>query len=269
MARLLRLHTATGPRYARERPDGTRCFIEGDPLGAFRDTSEAAPADAPVLAPIAPPVVLCIGLNYRAHAQETGARIPEHPVLFMKSPAAVIGPGVPVEIPRQAASTKVDYECELAVVIARRCRNVSAAQALDYVAGYTCANDVSARDWQMEWGGGQFCRGKTFDTFCPLGPALVTREDIPDPNALAIRTVLNGETMQSSNTRDMIFDVRTLVSFLSASTTLPPGTLILTGTPSGVGVARQPQVFLRPGDEVSVEIEGIGSLTNPVTEERA
>ena len=217
MARLLRLHTESGPRYASEAADGTRRWIDGDPLGAFRVTDQTAPADAPVLAPVAAPVVLCIGLNYRAHAQETGARIPEFPVLFMKPPGAVIGPGTPIELPRTAASTKVDYECELAVVIGRTARNVSTDQALEYVAGYTCANDVSARDWQMEWGGGQFCRGKSFDTFCPLGPVLVTADEIPDPNALRIRTVLNGQTLQDSNTRDMIFDVRSLVSFLSGS----------------------------------------------------
>ena len=161
----------------------------------------------------------------------------------------------------------MDYECELAVVIGRTARNVSTDQALEYVAGYTCANDVSARDWQMEWGGGQFCRGKSFDTFCPLGPVLVTADEIPDPNALRIRTVLNGQTLQDSNTRDMIFDVRSLVSFLSASTTLVPGTVILTGTPSGVGVARSPQVFLGAGDTVSIEIESIGTLINPVIDE--
>lgn len=267
MARLVRLHTPQGPRYAREMPDGSCRWIDGDPLGQFTTTDQAAPPDAPRLAPIDPPAVFCIGLNYRAHAAETGAKIPQFPVLFMKAVTAVIGPGTPIELPRKAGSAKVDFECELAVVIGRRTRNVAPEQALDCVAGYTCANDVSARDWQMEWGGGQFCRGKTFDTFCPLGPVLVTAPDIPDPNALAIRTLLNGETMQSSNTRDMIFDVRTLVSFLSASTTLLPGTVILTGTPSGVGVARQPPVFMRAGDTVSIEIEGIGTLTNPVIDE--
>jgi 2-keto-4-pentenoate hydratase/2-oxohepta-3-ene-1,7-dioic acid hydratase in catechol pathway len=142
---------------------------------------------------------------------------------------------------------------------------VRASDALDYVLGYTCANDVSARDWQMEWGGGQFCRGKSFDTFCPLGPVLVTADEIPDPNALDIRTVLNGQTVQSANTSDMIFDVPTLIEFLSADCTLEPGSVILTGTPSGVGAARTPPLWMQPGDEVRVEIDGIGVLRNPLT----
>jgi 2-keto-4-pentenoate hydratase/2-oxohepta-3-ene-1,7-dioic acid hydratase in catechol pathway len=163
----------------------------------------------------------------------------------------------------------VDYECELAVVIGRAARNVSRGEALDYVLGYTCANDVSARDWQKAGGGGQWCRGKTFDTFCPLGPVLVTPDTIRDPNALAIRTRLNGQIVQDCNTSDMIFDVPTLIAFLSGSTTLFPGTVILTGTPHGVGMARNPPVWLQDGDTVTVEIEGIGALTNPVRREPA
>jgi 2-keto-4-pentenoate hydratase/2-oxohepta-3-ene-1,7-dioic acid hydratase in catechol pathway len=144
---------------------------------------------------------------------------------------------------------------------------VSRDRALDHVLGYTCANDVSARDWQIRNGGGQWCRGKTFDTFAPLGPCLVTRDEIPNPNALAIATILNGERVQSSNTADMIFDVPRLIEFLSGSTTLLPGTVILTGTPQGVGMARKPPRWLAPGDVVTVEIEGIGQLTNPVVAE--
>ena len=147
------------------------------------------------------------------------------------------------------------------------CQECRRADALEYVLGYTCANDVSARDWQKKWGGGQWCRGKTFDTFCPLGPCLVTADEIPNPNALGIKTVFNGEAMQDWNTDDMIFDVPTLIEFLSGSTTLLPGTVILTGTPHGVGMARKPPVWLQPGDTVTVEIEGIGELTNPVEEE--
>jgi 2-keto-4-pentenoate hydratase/2-oxohepta-3-ene-1,7-dioic acid hydratase in catechol pathway len=158
----------------------------------------------------------------------------------------------------------VDYECELAVVIGRACKNVSKANALDYVLGYTCCNDVSARDWQLKRGGGQWCRGKTFDTFSPMGPCLVTCDEIPDPQTLSIRTVLNGEVMQDWRTDDMIFDVATLIEFLSGSTTLLPGTVILTGTPQGVGMARKPPRWLNAGDVVSVEIEKIGTLTNPV-----
>ena len=161
----------------------------------------------------------------------------------------------------------MDYECELAVVIGKAAKNVSKEKALDYVLGYTCANDVSARDWQRTFGGSQWCRGKTFDTFCPLGPVLVTADEIPNPNQLAIKTILNGKTMQDLNTNDMIFDVPTLISFLSGSTTLLPGTVILTGTPQGVGMAMNPPVWLKSGDVVTIEIEKIGSLTNPVVDE--
>jgi 2-keto-4-pentenoate hydratase/2-oxohepta-3-ene-1,7-dioic acid hydratase in catechol pathway len=220
-----------------------------------------------LLAPVVPAVFFCIGLNYRRHAEESGAAIPAFPVVFMKSPVAAQDPGGPIVLPTRLKSTEVDYECELAVVIGRRCKNVDRAQALEYVLGYTCANDISARDWQGKWGGSQWCRGKTFDTFAPLGPRLVTTDEIPDPNHLAIRTILNHQTMQESNTADMIFDVPTLIEFLSGSTTLLPGTVILTGTPSGVGAARRPPVFLKAGDSITVEIEKIGALVNPVAEE--
>ena len=224
---------------------------------------------AKLLAPIEPTAIICIGLNYRRHAQETNAKIPQFPVVFFKGPNTVQHPGQPILLPTHLKSDEVDYECELAVVIGRRCKNVSRAAALDHVLGYTCANDVSARDWQKERGGGQWCRGKSFDTFCPLGPCLVTRDEIPNPNALAIRTVVSGEALQDCNTSDMIFDVPTLIEFLSGSTTLLPGTVILTGTPHGVGMARTPPRWLRPGDSVSVEIERIGTLTNPVAAEPA
>ena len=208
-----------------------------------------------------------VGLNYRAHAEETGMEIPKNPMVFMKAPTASQNPGDPIVIPRFLRSDKVDYEGELGVVIGRPCKNVSPADALSHVLGYTCANDVSARDWQKEKGGGQFCRGKTFDTFCPVGPCLTTADEITDPSKLTLRTYLNDEKVQESKTDDLIFDVPALISFLSGSTTLLPGTLILTGTPSGVGEARDPKRFLVPGDEVTVEIEGIGLLTNPVVEE--
>jgi 2-keto-4-pentenoate hydratase/2-oxohepta-3-ene-1,7-dioic acid hydratase in catechol pathway len=155
----------------------------------------------------------------------------------------------------------------LAVVIGRRCKNVARADALDCVLGYTCGNDVSARDWQKQFGGSQWCRGKTFDTFAPLGPCLVTRDEIPDPSGLRLRTLLNGAVMQDANTREMIFDVPALIEFLSGSMTLLPGTVILTGTPDGVGMARTPPVWLKPGDTITVDIEGIGQLTNPVRSE--
>jgi 2-keto-4-pentenoate hydratase/2-oxohepta-3-ene-1,7-dioic acid hydratase in catechol pathway len=254
--------------YGRLHNDGRVTRLDGDLFGRFEDTG--APADVhKLLAPVVPADIFCIGLNYRKHAEEGKQSIPEQPVLFMKASSAVQNPGDPVVLPRKLRSDAVDYECELAVIIGRECRNVTRDQALQYVLGYTCANDVSARDWQLKWGGGQWCRGKTFATFCPLGPCLVTPDEIPNPNALGIRTVLNGQTMQDWTTSDMIFDVPTLIEFLSGSTILSPGTVILTGTPHGVGGARKPPVFLQPGDEVTIEIEGIGRLTNPVVEEQS
>lgn len=219
------------------------------------------------LTPIDFRCIYAIGLNYRAHAEETGLEIPKYPMVFMKAPTAAQNPGDPIVLPRYLRSDKVDYEAELGVVIGRPCKNVKPEEALSYVLGYVCANDVSARDWQKEKGGGQFCRGKTFDTFCPVGPCLATADEIPDPSKLTIRSFVNEEKMQESGTDDMIFDVPTLISFLSGSTTLLPGTLILTGTPSGVGEARNPKRYLVPGDEVTVEIDGLGILTNPVVEE--
>jgi 2-keto-4-pentenoate hydratase/2-oxohepta-3-ene-1,7-dioic acid hydratase in catechol pathway len=220
-----------------------------------------------ILAPIEPKTIYGIGLNYRKHAEETGARIPEHPVVFLKSPTSVQNPGGPIILPRHLRSDQVDFEVELAVVIGYVCKNVSRTEAMNYVLGYTIANDVSARDWQKMWGGSQWCRGKTFDTFCPLGPALITPDELKNPNDLAMCTRVNGVTMQQSNTRDMIFPIDELIAFLSGSTTLEPGTLILTGTPEGVGMGRKPPVYLKPGDVVEVEIEGIGILSNPVREE--
>lgn len=251
----------------RQHDDGKVTRITGDLFGEFRDTGEMV-AVARLLAPVAPADFFCIGLNYAKHAAESKKELPEFPMLFMKSSAAINNPGDPIVLPRALRSDKVDYEAELAVVIGKNCKNVKREHALDYVLGYTCANDVSARDWQNTWGGGQFCRGKTFDTFAPLGPCLVTRDEIPNPNDLKIRLVLNGQVMQDASTDDMIFDVPRLIEFLSGSTTLRAGTVILTGTPSGVGSARKPPVFMQPGDSVSVEIEKIGTLTNPVEEEK-
>ncbi len=223
---------------------------------------------AQLLAPVVPTMIWCIGLNYRRHAAESNLAVPQRPVLFAKGPNTLQDPGGPIVIPRALASDQVDYECELAVVIGKAAKNVSPERALEYVLGYTCANDVSARDWQIQWGGSQWCRGKTFDTFCPLGPCLVTRDEIPNPNALKIATILGGERVQDWSTDDMIFSVAQLVSFLSGSSTLLPGTVILTGTPHGVGMAAKPPRWLKPGDEVTIAIEGIGELTNPVVAER-
>jgi 2-keto-4-pentenoate hydratase/2-oxohepta-3-ene-1,7-dioic acid hydratase in catechol pathway len=252
--------------YGSEQGDGSIRRIDGDIFGSFTVTSEGAQVRKR-LAPVEPTGILAIGLNYRHHAEETHAKIPEYPVLFMKSASAVQNPGDPIEIPTHLASSEVDYECELAVVIGKTCKNVTRERALDYVLGYTCANDVSARDWQIRMGGSQWCRGKTFDTFAPLGPCLVTRDEIPNPNNLHIATILNGERMQDWTTSDMIFDVPRLIEFLSGSTTLVAGTVIMTGTPQGVGMARKPPRWLAAGDVVTVEIESIGRLTNPVVAE--
>lgn len=242
-------------------------LINGSIYDAFEISDQMMSVDK-LLAPIQPSQILCIGLNYRHHAKESGASIPQYPILFSKGINTLQNPGDPIEIPRKLASQEVDYEVELAVVIGKPCKNVARENALDFVLGYTCANDVSARDWQLKFGGGQWCRGKTFDTFSPMGPCLVLKDEIPDPNNLALKTVLNGKTMQDWNTRDMIFDVPALIEFLSGSTTLPAGTVILTGTPHGVGMAMKPPVWLKPGDQVEVEIEGIGKLSNSVVLEK-
>ena len=266
--KLVRYQDAAGQiHFGSRREDGQVTRIEGDLFSAFKDTGEVAGV-AKELAPLDPRDIICIGLNYRRHAAEGNNPIPEYPVVFMKNIGTVQNPGDPIILPRKLRSDAVDYECELAVIIGRECYNVSKENALDYVLGYTCANDVSARDWQIKKGGSQWCRGKTFATFCPLGPWIVTSDEIPNPNELSIKTVLNGETMQDWNTNDMIFDVPTLIEFLSGSTKLLPGTVILTGTPHGVGGARNPPVFLKHGDSVTIDIGSIGSLTNPVIDEQ-
>jgi 2-keto-4-pentenoate hydratase/2-oxohepta-3-ene-1,7-dioic acid hydratase in catechol pathway len=217
------------------------------------------------LAPVAPENIFCIGLNYGAHAEETGAKTTENPVVFMKPSTALNHPELPIILPKACRyGPEVDYEAELAVVIGKRAKDVPVEKALDYVLGYTCGNDVSARRWQKHGGGGQWVRGKSFDGFCPLGPVLVTADEVPDPQSLDLRCILNNEVMQEGNTIDMIFPVAELIAFLSEDTTLLPGTVIMTGTPPGVGFARDPQLFLKDGDTVEVEIEGIGRLVNPV-----
>ena len=250
-------------RHASLQPDGTALELDGDIYGAPTVSSRSAHV-AKLLAPVVPTAILGVGLNYRRHAEEGSMKIPEYPVLFVKGVNTLQNPEDPIELPTHLASTEVDYECELAVVIGRRCKNVGRKNALDYVLGYTCANDVSARDWQLQKGGGQWCRGKFFDTFAPLGPCLATPASIPDPNDLRIKTILNGQVMQDWTTSDMIFPIPVLIEFLSASTTLLPGTVILTGTPHGVGMAQKPPRWLVSGDTVTIEIENIGQLTNPV-----
>ncbi len=221
--------------------------------------------DARLHAPVPRPgKVICIGLNYEDHAEETGAPIPEKPIVFAKFANSVIGPGDPIVIP--PITQQVDYEAELAVVIGKTARNVPESEAMDHVYGYTNANDVSARDIQLGEGG-QWTRGKAIDTFCPLGPYLVTRDEVPDPQSLSIRCTLNGEVVQDGTTDKMIFPVSELVAFLSTGMTLEPGDVIITGTPPGVGMARDPQLWMKQGDRVTVEVEGLGALTNPVQAE--
>ncbi len=207
-----------------------------------------------------PGKIICVGLNYRDHAEEQGTALPEAPLLFAKWQNALIGPGEPIVIP--PIVTKCDYEAELGVVIGARVRDVSAENALEAVAGYICVNDVSARD--LQFADGQWTRGKSPDTFCPVGPRLVSRVDVPDPQNLAIRAILNGETMQESTTANMVFGVADLIAYITRTITLEPGDLIATGTPAGVGAFRDPPVFMQPGDEITIEVEGLGSLTNPV-----
>ena len=261
--KILRHLTPHGPAYAALQPDNTAHEITGDILGAFRVTDRVVVLGKR-LAPVVPACVIGVGLNYAKHAAEGGKPPPDRPMWFMKLPGAVQHPDSPILLPLHQPTTKADYEAELAIVFGRTARNISRAEALHYVLGYTCANDVSARDWQRDFGGGQFCHAKSFDTFCPLGPVLVTPDEIPNPNALRIRSILNDATMQDSSTADMIFDVATLIEFLTADKTLPAGTVILTGTPEGVGFARKPPVWLQSGDTISIEIESIGTLTNTV-----
>ena len=256
------------PRLGIRHADGTAELISGQSwFEPWRPTGRRVEMGR-ILAPLRPSVILCIGLNFRAHAQETGQPIPEHPVLFMKSPWVTQDPGAPILIPTRLPSTQVDYEAELVVILGRDCKNATRQNALSHVLGYTCGNDVTARDWQKSFGGNQWCRGKSFDTFAPLGPCIVTPDAIPDPQALTLKAIVNGETRQCSSTADHIFSVIDLIVFLSGSTTLPAGAAIFTGTPSGAGFAMTPPRFLKPGDTVTISIDRIGDLTNPVALER-
>ena len=207
-----------------------------------------------------PGKIICVGLNYRDHAEEQGIDLPTAPLLFAKWGNTLIGPGDPIAIP--PIVTKCDYEAELGVVIGERVYGASAENALEAVAGYICVNDVSARD--LQFADGQWTRGKSPDTFCPVGPALVPRDQIADPQDLPIRAILNGETVQESTTGNMVFGVAEIIEYVTRTITLEPGDLIATGTPAGVGVFRKPPLFMKPGDEITIEIDGIGSLTNPV-----
>jgi 2-keto-4-pentenoate hydratase/2-oxohepta-3-ene-1,7-dioic acid hydratase in catechol pathway len=206
-----------------------------------------------------PQKIICIGLNYRDHAEESKSELPDRPLLFAKWPNTLIGPGDPIRLP--AITERVDYEAELGVVIDRRASRVSADDALDFVRGYVVANDVSARD--LQFSDKQWVRGKSLDSFLPVGE-LVPARDVPDPQSLPIRAILNGKTMQDSNTSNMVFGVAELIAFITQAITLEPGDLIMTGTPAGVGIFRDPPVLLKPGDEITIEIDGVGSITNPV-----
>ncbi|MFH1084448.1 MAG: fumarylacetoacetate hydrolase family protein [Chloroflexota bacterium] len=264
MARIARCRLPNGQvRYGLVGAAGNYDLIEGDVCGDWWVKGQVVAKEAVrLLPPVDPPNVIAIGLNYRAHAHESRMAIPERPVIFLKATTAVIGPEEPVSLPK-AAPNEVDYECELAIVMGKRAKNVSEAEAFDYVLGYTCGNDVSARDCQIRLDA-QWARGKSFDTFAPLGPWLQTELD---PDNAPIRTRLNGAVMQESNTNDLIFSCRQLISYVSHAMTLLPGTVIMTGTPSGVGFARKPPVFLRAGDVVEIEIDGIGTLRNAVVAE--
>ena len=214
-----------------------------------------------LLPPVPPPEkIICIGLNYRDHAIETGSEIPSEPIVFSKFGTALVGHGDAIVLPRIA--DEVDYEAELVVVIGKTVRHVAVADAMDFVFGYTCGHDVSARDWQKGRPGGQWLLGKSFDTFAPVGPCVVTKDEIPDPGNVRVQFHLNGQTVQESTTAQLIFNIPTLISHLSSIMTLKPGDLIFTGTPPGVGAAKTPPVFLEPGDDCVVEITGIGRLSN-------
>jgi 2-keto-4-pentenoate hydratase/2-oxohepta-3-ene-1,7-dioic acid hydratase in catechol pathway len=238
-------------------------LIEGDVFASWEATSKTVSLEqVKLLAPVTPPNILAIGLNYREHARESDMAAPERPILFIKANTALNNPNDNIVLPKMAPD-EVDYECEIVIVIGKKAHNVSQAEAFNYVLGYTCGNDVSARDCQTRLDK-QWARGKSFDTFAPLGPWIETEMD---PDNAGIRTRLNGKVMQDWNTNDMIFSCRELIAYLSQCMTLLPGTVIMTGTPSGVGFARKPPVFLRPGDVVEIEIDGIGVLRNAVVAE--
>ena len=257
-------------------PANVRQLLEIEPaeraaaIGAVLQKKDAVRYDAAKVkfhAPVIDPhKIVCVGLNYKDHAEESGAAIPKEPVLFSKYATALIGHGDNIVLPK--VSSKVDYEAELVIVIGKRGRHVSPENAANYIAGYTVGHDVSARDWQLEKDGKQWMAGKTFDTFAPCGPVIVTSDDVPDPHALPISLRLNGQVMQNSNTDQMIFRSNAIVSYISQVFTIEPGDIIFTGTPPGVGIARKPNpVWLKAGDVVEVEIQGLGVLRNSVVGE--
>jgi len=248
-------------------------LIRGGPAAQARAQAWVAEAPADAIAPLEsvrllaplphPPKIICVGLNYKDHAEESKMQLPSVPTIFAKFPTAVVGPEANIVLPKASAQT--DYEAEFAFVIGEGGRHIPASAWRQHVFGYTILNDVSARDYQMATS--QWMMGKTFDTFAPMGPSIVTADEIADPHALDISLTLNGKQMQKSNTRNLIFRVPELIAFLSSVFTLEPGDVVSTGTPSGVGFARKPPVYLQPGDEVVVRVEGLGELRNPVVAE--
>lgn len=282
--RLVTVRTDRGPRACGEWQGRYVDLVDADPtlpatvkgllaLGAegLRRAGEALergattydPATAEHLAPVPDPgKIVCLGMNYRDHAAEVGAEPPTEPILFSKYATALVGHGAPIVLPK--VSDEVDFEAELVVVVGRGGRDIPEARAMEHVGGYAVGHDVSARDWQLRKPGRQWMAGKTFDTFAPVGPCLVTADEVPDPHALGIRLRLNGETMQDSSTSQLIFRGDAVIAHLSRLFTLEPGDLIFTGTPPGVGMARKPPVWLKGGDVVEVEIDGLGTLRNPV-----
>lgn len=270
--RLVTFQSADGsPQAGIVMPDGRVTGLGRDMLSVIAGGHAASVSDVSynlaeinLLAPIPrPPKFICVGLNYRDHAREAGMEIPTVPTIFNKFTNVVIGPGAPIVLPK--VSKRPDYEAEFAFVIGIGGRNISAADALDHVFGYTIVNDVSARDYQMVTS--QWLMGKTFDTFAPMGPWIVTRDEIADPHALDISLEIGGEILQHSNTRELVFGVPALIEYVSSVVTLEPGDVVATGTPAGVGFARKPPRYLRAGDEVVIRIQGIGELRNPVVDE--
>lgn len=262
------LHRASGGRL----PVDMLTFLQqGEPaMQLAREIEQSAQpglplAEVKLLAPMSnPSKVIAIGLNYMDHCREQNIEPPKAPIIFAKFPTSIVGPGAPIRWD-PALTQQVDFEAELAVIMGRTARHVAETEALAYVAGYTICHDVSARDLQS--GDRQWVRGKSLDTFCPLGPYLVTRDEIPDPHHLAIRCMVNDTVLQNSNTQEMIFRIPFLIAYISRAFTLLPGDIITTGTPDGVGVYRSPKIFLKHGDVVTIEVEGLGQLTNPCLEE--
>ncbi|MFW6278833.1 MAG: fumarylacetoacetate hydrolase family protein [Bacillota bacterium] len=251
--------------YGKVEPgEGTITKLGGEIFGDYYLTEKTfSLSEVCLLPPVTPPNIIAIGLNYRQHAKESGHSLPDHPVIFLKATTSLTGPETRIKLPLEAPE-EVDYEAELAVVIGKKAKNISRKEVSEYVLGYTCANDVSARDCQKRYDK-QWARAKSFDTFCPLGPWMETEVN---PDDLRVKSILNDQVMQDSRTSDMIFGPRELISYCSQNMTLLPGTVILTGTPEGVGMGRDPHVYLEAGDEIKIDIEGIGVLKNTVAREK-